>query len=110
MREMVTVEAFYISFPANHPALADHFVGRPLVPGALLLSAIHAQLVELVGRPLCATSKLRFNHAVLPKQSVMVQCKQKTANEWRFRGTVDDQTVIKGIFHSDSPVRPKSEQ
>ncbi len=110
MSKAVVIKPFHISFSGNHPAVADHFVGRPLIPGALLLSAIHARLSELLGQPLCATSKLRFSHAVLPEQSVTVQCEQKTASQWRFRGTVDGQTVIKGIFHSNSPVAPRSAQ
>ena len=106
MSKAAAMEPFHITFSGNHPALADHFIGRPIVPGALLLSAVHAQLSELVGQPLCATSKLRFNRAVLPEQSVTVQCEKKAAGQWRFRGVVDGQLVVKGIFHSDPPFVP----
>lgn len=27
-------------FPADHPAMADHFPGKPIVPGALLLQRV----------------------------------------------------------------------
>ena len=110
MPKTTVIAPFAISFAGDHPAVADHFVGRPLVPGALLLSAIHAHLSAALGQPLCATSKLRFSQAVLPQQSVRVQCEQKTASQWRFSGAVDGQTVIKGIFHSDLSNSSESEQ
>ncbi len=110
MAKTVAIDPFHMSFPCNHPALAGHFAGRPLVPGALLLSAIHAQLSELLGQPLCATSRLRFNRAVLPEQAVTVHFEQKIAGQWRFRGAVDGHVVIKGIFHSDSPAEHDSAQ
>lgn len=109
MSKAAVMEPFHISFAGDHPALAGHFVGRPIVPGALLLSAIRAQLSELLDQPLCATSKLRFNHVVLPEQSIMVLCEQKTAGQWRFRGAVDGQTVVKGIFHSNLPATPANQ-
>lgn len=91
-----------ITVPDSHPALAGHFPGRPIVPGALLLSLIAAQLSERVGQPLCATSKLRFHQPLLPDQQVLVQFEQKAQGQWRFRGAVDGQTVIKGILHGSS--------
>ncbi|MGI9285369.1 MAG: hypothetical protein ACR2P1_08265 [Pseudomonadales bacterium] len=91
---------FHVTIPGAHPALADHFIGRPIVPGAVLLAVIHEQLSEQIGQSLCAISKLRFSHTVLPEQSVLVHCEQKTAGQWRFRGAVDGKTAIKGIFHA----------
>lgn len=97
---MPAIKPFQITVPDAHPALADHFMGRPIVPGALLLSSIQAQIGELVGQSLCEISKLRFNHAVLPDQAVLVSCEKKAAGQWRFRGVVDGTIVIKGIFHA----------
>ncbi|MGI9292678.1 MAG: hypothetical protein ACR2PS_01740 [Pseudomonadales bacterium] len=95
-----STKPFRVTVPGAHPALADHFVGRPIVPGALLLTVIQARLSEQIGQSLCEISKLRFNHAVLPDQTVLVRCEQKAAGQWRFRGLVNGKTVVKGIFHA----------
>lgn len=99
---------FQITVAGAHPALADHFIGRPIVPGALLLTLIHARLSKQTGQSLCEISKLRFSHAVLPDQTVLVYCEQNAAGQWRFRGVFDGNTVVKGIFHASRNAVPES--
>ena len=38
--------ARFLSIPANHPALAGHFPGNPVTPGALLLDAVLREAQE----------------------------------------------------------------
>ena len=62
---------------ANHPALAGHFAGHPVLPGACLLSlvmqALAAQpaLAGIVGQPPCIESA-KFLRQVVPGQRLRV--------------------------------------
>ena len=60
--------------PADHPALAGHFPGNPVVPGVVLLDHImtSAQSVFLAHR-VCGIRKLKWLRPVLPEQRCDIQ-------------------------------------
>jgi 3-hydroxymyristoyl/3-hydroxydecanoyl-(acyl carrier protein) dehydratase len=54
----VTVTALYI--PADHPAYAGHFPGRPILPGVVILDASLCAIAEHAGR---TPARWRIEHA-----------------------------------------------
>lgn len=58
--------------PQDHPALAGHFPGRPIVPGALLLDQVLTQLSAAMGRPVARLQQVKFTAALLPEEMARV--------------------------------------
>jgi acyl-CoA synthetase (AMP-forming)/AMP-acid ligase II len=63
---------FQFVVPADHPALAGHFPGRPIVPGVLLLDHVLARLAATVGRPVARLKQVRFMAPLLPDETADV--------------------------------------
>lgn len=60
--------------PDDHPALAGHFPGHPLVPGVVLLEMALALIMpRLPGMTLAGIAKVKFTAAVQPDQEIEVQ-------------------------------------
>jgi len=59
---------------ANHPALAGHFPGNPLVPGVVLLSKVIGlvQTKERIGTRVKALSGVKFLAHVRPDETLSV--------------------------------------
>ena len=53
---------------ADHPALAGHFPGRPVVPGVALLDRVAAALEQCQGRSLVGLPQVKFLQPLLPGQ------------------------------------------
>lgn len=66
----MTIAQFESRVAADHPALAGHFPGDPVVPGALMLAIVHAQATERLGfRPGPSRwHRVRFVHPLRPEQ------------------------------------------
>ncbi len=50
----------------DHPALAGHFPGQPVVPGALLLSWVAGDIKRRTGREVLEIREARFQGVALP--------------------------------------------
>jgi 3-hydroxymyristoyl/3-hydroxydecanoyl-(acyl carrier protein) dehydratase len=75
-----------IVVPADHPAFAGHFPGRPILPGVVLLGwATHA-LGEALGRPLpsCDVAAAKFLRPVGPDTTLVIRLTPQTDASWRF--------------------------
>lgn len=92
--------SFDFIIPAEHPALAGHFPGKPIVPGALFLDELSRTLEQDIGRQLCSAKQLRFSAPLLPMQRVRVEYTEKTASDYRFTAHADGQPVAKGVLSS----------
>lgn len=56
--------------PADHPVFAGHFPGQPIVPGALLLSWLFANVERASGLAVTEVREARFQGAALPGTSL----------------------------------------
>lgn len=79
------------SIPGDHPCLAGHFPGRPLVPGVLLLEHALAA-IEAAHGPLHALylPQVKFVRPLLPGEPAQVEFEgvdpaANGARRWRFR-------------------------
>lgn len=67
-----------ISIPSEHPCLAGHFPGRPVVPGVLLLDCIIDAAQAWLGKPLCVQSvpQVKFTAPLLPLEQAEIEMQQ----------------------------------
>jgi len=90
----------HFTVPAEHPALAGHFPGRPVVPGVMLLEAALAA-VPLDAATLRSIPSTKFLHAVLPGERIELRIELSRgadALRARFRGLRADAVVFEGSF------------
>ena len=94
----MTYEVFQI-IPSNHPSLAGHFPGAPIVPGVVILDEVVAALAEwrkdfqLTGIP-----SVKFLAPIQPDQSfsVVFNAKTTSGNQIDFCCRVDERVVVEG--------------
>jgi 3-hydroxyacyl-[acyl-carrier-protein] dehydratase len=61
------------SIDADHPSLAGHFPGQPLVPGVLLLERVALALRAWRGQRLVRVREAKFMAPLLPTQEAELQ-------------------------------------
>jgi 3-hydroxyacyl-[acyl-carrier-protein] dehydratase len=84
---------------SDHPALAGHFPGRPIVPGVLLLDCVLSEAERWSGRvlPVRALTQAKFTSPLQPEQSAQISLTMLDS-ELRFHVTRDGATVAQGMF------------
>lgn len=84
-----------LCFPPDHPALAGHFPGFPIVPGVLLLDAVlHLQQAK-TGRAVAEIVSAKFLRPVASGQTVTLSC-ATGAGRQRFEIVSGEQVVATG--------------
>lgn len=78
-----------VTIPGDHPSLAGHFPGRPIVPGVVLLDEIFAALAVAPA----ALASVRFMRPVRPGDVVHV-----SLHGPRFAGRVGSDIVVQGVL------------
>jgi acyl-coenzyme A synthetase/AMP-(fatty) acid ligase len=93
-----------IRIPVDHPALAGHFPGNPLVPGVVLLDAACAHIARRRPGVIARMPSVKFLSPVRPDESVELKV-DFTATAARFTGLRDGTPVFEGtlIFAADTP-------
>jgi 3-hydroxyacyl-[acyl-carrier-protein] dehydratase len=89
--------AWHFSIPDDHPSLAGHFPGRPIVPGVVVLDAALALI--LADRPtdvVAGLDDVKFLVPVLPGSEVTVTCSESAPGRLAFACAVAGQTVLRG--------------
>jgi 3-hydroxyacyl-[acyl-carrier-protein] dehydratase len=87
---------------ADHPALAGHFPGDPLVPGSLILDLVIAGEPTLRGQPLRIES-VKFLAPLRPEQRVAVEYRELEQDRLSFACRVGGVLICKGQI---SPANP----
>lgn len=90
------------TIPANHPALAGHFPGQPVVPGVVLLDAIYAAIRMRKPLFLRAIPVAKFLNPVLPGERIEVRLQFAAADPAAvrvdFQGLRAATLVLEGSF------------
>jgi 3-hydroxymyristoyl/3-hydroxydecanoyl-(acyl carrier protein) dehydratase len=85
-------------FPADHPAMAGHFPGHPVVPGALLLGeALRTVAAELgMDLSICRVRSAKFMAPVRPGERIVIEFSGSGARAARFACIVGGRTALRG--------------
>ena len=75
---MTRVE-FDFAVPADHPCLAGHFPGRPIVPGVLVLDHVFQALEQAGGVRVSHVPQARFTSPLAPLELAHVLCEVEGA-------------------------------
>ena len=107
MDDAVTLE---IVVPANHPALAGHFPGQPVVPAVVLLDAVLAQIRTRGDFVLRSIPVAKFLQPVLPEERVELRLWFAAIDaahmRVRFQGSRATTLVIEGAFIVSAGPKP----
>lgn len=78
--------------PADHPALAGHFPGHPVVPGVVILDEVLAALRQCEAQPI-AMPAVKFLAPLLPEQVFTIRLNSAGADKVKFE-CLRDETVL----------------
>ena len=95
------MSAAMLTVPPDHPALAGHFPGMPVVPGVVLLDeALHA-IGAALGADLaaCRIASVKFLSPVLPGQEIDVLHESGGGGAIRFTLMHGERKVASGVIH-----------
>jgi 3-hydroxymyristoyl/3-hydroxydecanoyl-(acyl carrier protein) dehydratase len=89
------------SVPHDHPCLAGHFPGRPLVPGVVLLERV-LEAIELGHGPVCRlrVPQVKFLQPLLPGRPAQVVV-DGAAPRWRFEVRGEAGVLARGEVVAD---------
>ncbi|MFT9014608.1 MAG: AMP-binding protein [Acetobacter sp.] len=84
--------------PADHPCLAGHFPGQPVVPGVVLLE----EGLALAGLCPSRIAQVKFLRPVLPDETVTFFARRETSRT-RLAGFVQGQPVLRAVIGTGTP-------
>jgi len=95
-----------LTIPADHPAFAGHFPGRPILPGVVLLDAVARAIaagLALEVTPLWRVDTVKFLQPALPGDSLTLEWEPMATGEVRFIVDRGGQPLTKGTLHHARP-------
>lgn len=109
--------AAHIVVPHDHPSLAGHFPGHPIVPGVVLLDCVLDAIRSRAGSPIGLASivSTKFLQAVAPESRIDLRITftsetgtTAAAGQWkaRFTATLAGAPVLEGSFLLASQSEP----
>jgi len=91
-----------IVVPANHPSLAGHFPGHPVVPAVLLLDAVLAAIQTRGAFVLQSIPAAKFLQPVLPEERIELRIQftlmEAAKSRASFQGMRAASVVFEGTF------------
>ena len=91
-----------LQLPAEHPSLAGHFPGNPIIPGAVLLDEILAAIEGAQGQPTAAWAVkwVKFLRPVRPGDELALEITAAPGGDTRFRCWVGALEAITGLVRA----------
>ena len=83
---------------SDHPALAGHFPGNPIVPGVLLLHRVCRAVVATHGRRIAAVPAVKFHAPLQPAQSFDIVLAAPLGNRIAFRVCRGETLIASGTL------------
>ena len=81
----------------DHPSLAGHFPGNPIVPGVVILDEVYSVLIAWQGHcHINAFSSVKFLQPILPGQSFIIHLKETAPRQVQFECKMDDSIAVAG--------------
>ena len=85
----------WIRIEADHPSLAGHFPGHPVVPGVVLLDCVAHALERDGGGTIARIRAVKFHAPLLPQQDAELSLARNDACV-RFRIERDGRPILSG--------------
>ncbi|MGN6085540.1 AMP-binding protein [Trinickia sp.] len=85
---------------ADHPALAGHFPGRPIIPGVVLLDCAIERIGEVLGRRLdaCRIGSAKFTSPAAPGEPLALSFHCDERGAIRFTIAAGERTTVTGVL------------
>ena len=88
---------------ADHPSLAGHFPGNPIVPGVVLLQHVCRAVVATHGRRIAAVPVVRFHELLQPAEPVDIVLDAPRGNRIAFRVCRGEALIASGTLEMVAP-------
>jgi len=91
-----------LHIPAEHPSVAGHFPGNPIVPGAVLLDEILAAIERAHGQQAAAwtVKSVKFLRPVRPGDELALEITSAPDGDTRFRCWIGALEAITGLVRA----------
>lgn len=83
----------------NHPALAGHFPGNPVIPGVIILDYARELLENALPKTrIKSITTIKFMQPVFPEQEFCIHLKASDKNKVKFTCLCNEKKIIYGTF------------
>ena len=90
------------SIAGDHPALAGHFPGRPVVPGALLLDMVIAVAEAKAQWRIAEVMRMKFHRPLMAETEFSIKLRPIADGQIEVSCHVGDDPLISGRFRIDA--------
>lgn len=86
----------------DHPALAGHFPGMPIVPGAIVLAEALAAVESRVGSRVACVVRAKFPSVLSPGVEGRIQVQRETSGRYRVTCSASGAMFLDALVELDS--------